>query len=1203
MKKSNKILLIVFAVMLMTGSKILPLIFAERGNIALTNEKIKSKFEAKLNISAQNTQEIIKLLINNHQITFKNILDIAVLPTYIYINNNLTYWNDIKSYIPPSVIYANREYELINTKFGKFVACHTIFYNQKNKIDIVQLIRLTTRYAIENKYLKSSYNADILPDNISTIHADSKSGHKFGAPDGKYIFSIEYKTTAHETYNTVLHWARAFIFFMGIVLMAFVIFHSKVPFYEEYKISTIILLGKILFVIFNFPDAFIKSKLFNAQYFNHTYLGHSLGYFTINIVLICVILYEVAYKYKSANALVIRINKLHDRLLTCIVFIWHIILCIIVYAGIYILFHNTYTSVAYYQIFDFSYLKIFGFICLAGITLFYVLSNHTWVVLYSLISKRQHRWACVFLSLLSSFIISVYIDKGLGTVCILSLIYSVFLYYFRLYKNFLKFNYQSYLYLFTHILMASVMVSISEYNHYHIEYREYINSIAAEIIHQNTTLFENEIDTTKIRIESDHYIQYAIQNPYVPVRNIANKIQKHYLKTYRDKYDITVYVFDHKGYNILQNNDYNYQSLMAEIGYSYYVTPRRGVYATKNKNSTIFICDIKKNNHKIGSILVQLTAKPTVSYSILPELLVDNTKRRMQTGEYSYAIFAGNKTTTSYGKYNYEANLNRLLRLISYRSFDMDAHHHHTFVLPDSRYLLLSYPMYNLYQISTAFSWYFLLFSGILLIFILIHVIYVSQVVGQTAFTTKIQLFLNFSFFIPLLAVVLATFVFVNNNYNDELRNATLQKAYIFSLNLYETMQDKPDEALLRKNIVSAGQLLQSDIWIYNLTGKLIASTHTKIFEYNFQNLLINPVAYSALNDKNEKNIILEEKIGNFSYHTVYGKVPSAGLYFCMPYFDINKVFQQRFLQILSILINIFALLFIIFIIASYFSARYLTLPITLLIKRLKKTTLFIENKPLVYNRNDEIAILVREYNTMLEKIEKNKMQLALNEKEMAWKEMAKQVAHEIKNPLTPIKLSIQNIQRQLATSKYDIKQIATDALPAILHQIDIITQITDSFNTLARLPTPNMQVVNIVPVINHTIALARNSMHHSIDFINNTDNVHIYGDALLLERVLMNLYINAIQSIPPEREPVISISMHVYEEELHLSVSDNGIGIIGADIDKVFYPNFSTKSTGSGLGLYVSKNAVELLGGKLNVNSTQGIGTTFTITLPLYKQ
>jgi len=257
-------------------------------------------------------------------------------------------------------------------------------------------------------------------------------------------------------------------------------------------------------------------------------------------------------------------------------------------------------------------------------------------------------------------------------------------------------------------------------------------------------------------------------------------------------------------------------------------------------------------------------------------------------------------------------------------------------------------------------------------------------------------------------------------------------------------------------------------------------------------------------------------------------------------------------------------------------------------------------NTPMVWNSDDEIGLLVGEYNKMLVNLEESKKALARTEKESAWREMAQQVAHEIKNPLTPMKLNLQHLKRTLEIKHGGNKELTQKAIDNLLHQVDTLNDIATSFSAFAKMPIPKNERIELVTTIKNALHLHEHDQAVSLSTVMENGPLFVNGDEKLLGRIINNLIINGIQSVPTGRKPEISVILKQSNNKVIIEVKDNGEGINEDIADKVFIPNFSTKDNGSGIGLAISKRGIEQSGGSIWFETKKNIGTTFFIELPL---
>jgi nitrogen fixation/metabolism regulation signal transduction histidine kinase len=276
-----------------------------------------------------------------------------------------------------------------------------------------------------------------------------------------------------------------------------------------------------------------------------------------------------------------------------------------------------------------------------------------------------------------------------------------------------------------------------------------------------------------------------------------------------------------------------------------------------------------------------------------------------------------------------------------------------------------------------------------------------------------------------------------------------------------------------------------------------------------------------------------------------------------------------------------------------------LTKPLRIIKQQISNIKFGAHNEALKWKSNDEIGNLVTEYNNMLVKLEQSSELLAKSERESAWREMAKQVAHEIKNPLTPMKLNIQHLQRVVETSPDDINERVTKVSQMLIEQIDTLSHIATEFSNFAKLPNATLEVINVFDVLQNVTNLFKQNTACDIT-LNGKDPLLIKADKEQCLRIFTNLLKNAEQSIPENRKGKIMIEAFTREASVVIHIKDNGVGIPDAIKPKLFTPNFTTKSTGTGLGLAMVKNSVVSFNGTIGFETEENKGTVFTIIFPL---
>ncbi|MGZ5193756.1 MAG: sensor histidine kinase, partial [Kaistella sp.] len=281
----------------------------------------------------------------------------------------------------------------------------------------------------------------------------------------------------------------------------------------------------------------------------------------------------------------------------------------------------------------------------------------------------------------------------------------------------------------------------------------------------------------------------------------------------------------------------------------------------------------------------------------------------------------------------------------------------------------------------------------------------------------------------------------------------------------------------------------------------------------------------------------------------------------------------------------------------SWIISNNLTRAVTKFSDKINQITLFEDDpKPIKYYHNDELNQLVKAYNKMILQIQEQKQRLSFKEKEEAWREMAKQVAHEVKNPLTPMKLTIQNFERKFDPADPDIRNKVKHLSRTLVDQIDLVATVASAFSQFAQLPEKNNEIFDLNKEIKNIINVFSDE---KIYFHSNKDIIMVEMDKIYLSRIITNLVANARQAKHEDRDNIINLDVELRQKRVIITVHDNGTGIPEELYDRIFEPNFTSKSSGTGLGLTMVRKMVEDYKGKISVKSEDDKGSTFTISLP----
>ena len=472
--------------------------------------------------------------------------------------------------------------------------------------------------------------------------------------------------------------------------------------------------------------------------------------------------------------------------------------------------------------------------------------------------------------------------------------------------------------------------------------------------------------------------------------------------------------------------------------------------------------------------------------------------------------------------------------------------------------------------------------------------------------------------YISMLALLLAAFFFIgvftyynfktqNQSYHEKrlLRKetATLSSISYFLKNIDAVdPHDKNIFKLFEKKIFELADIHNLDVIIYNLKGELVLSSNKLLVEKQIIPNKINIALLERLSEERggvKKNLTHADINYLNSYRYITDKNRNAIAIISIPYFQLNESYKKDLKVYLLALIPVYIFLFICANLLALVLSRQISGPMTRLSETMREAAIMKKFMPLSWNSKDEIGQLVRQYNFMVKELEKSTDMLAKNEKENAWKEMAKQVAHEIKNPLTPMKLNVQLFERTLRAENPLIKSKVKLFSDSIIEQIDTLSNIASAFSDFARMPMNKKETLNLSKIVENAINFFNTT---NIVFEKPTKSCYIYADKRQIIRILNNLLNNAIESVPENKTPLITVNIKQINEYVNLSIGDNGEGIPTALHKKIFNPSFTTKNSGMGLGLAIVKRIIDDLGGSIHFNSEENKGSTFYINIPFVK-
>jgi len=470
------------------------------------------------------------------------------------------------------------------------------------------------------------------------------------------------------------------------------------------------------------------------------------------------------------------------------------------------------------------------------------------------------------------------------------------------------------------------------------------------------------------------------------------------------------------------------------------------------------------------------------------------------------------------------------------------------------------------------------------------------QLYTKDSLRTKIQLVIIVLIVFSFLIIGLMTGYYFNNllKNNESKYNSEQIISILNSVKTHVSDADGEESKVivLGKALNNITEIHGQEIALYSKSGDLIKFTDIQ------EEMLRLPADYS--------NITLQTRDINFNGTpktiaalSINGKSPYAYITISFP--ESPRSYSS-ILDFISTILNVYVFLFLIAGAIALAIANSITRPLSIIASKLKEFKLGSSNEPLKYEDNDEIGQLINEYNNLIVQVQDSADIIAKTERDMAWREMAKQVAHEIKNPLTPMKLSIQYLDKMVKTNPDRAKDITEKVASTLVNQIDALSNIANEFSNYATMPKANNEKIILNEIVEAVHDLFRKRDDMEISLSEPIEDLFVFVDRNQLIRILNNLVKNAIQAIPDDRRGKIDISLNKKGQTAIIMVKDNGTGIPDFMKQKVFTPNFTTKNSGTGLGLAISANMIDSMNGRIYFDTKVGVGTTFYVEIPMMR-
>ena len=1163
-------------------------------------------------------------------------LPLGSISFLVYEKDSLLFWSDnrVAFASPPSFFDDDRQ--LIRYRNGWFMKAQSKIGHKV----LVGLLLVKNEYSYQNKYLSNDF-VDFMhmPHGASLEEKAAVGALPLRDVKGAVMAYLS-RFDANETHaaadwSTLLLQILALLFFMlAIRVLGSTLSISNKPFAITLLFFIGLVLLRLVSLYYQWPVMLYQSELFDPQYFASSALLNSLGDLLLNGLLL---FYVTSYCYRYVS-----IKKQHDFLaahrfwiapaLSAVVF-----LIFLLTAGALLLLRtlifNSSISFDASDMFSLSSLSLYSFIAIALILSSLLMITDAAVRFFMRDQLLKGVLWISFLVALVPFVLVLWLmpeeysdsfdrlSTGLFAITLPVVLYSL--------RSFSKENLS-----FSRVLIIVFLFTficafkISIYNT--IKERASRMLLAEKLDKEKDHVAEHLFEDIELKVAKDSVLPALFDSsPASKMEPIAigiRRLHQIYFNGYWSKYDSKLHAYDALGNGLYNSNNENvgldyFDKLIHDFGQTTY--SKNFIFLNFSNGRTSYIARLpiyrgsNPNTAQIGTILVELDSKLRQEESGFPDLLLsDKVSGNTDAPElvYSYARYQKGKLSFQSGNFPYYLSSSAFGSNTG-AFLDKEGYNHYLYHSADEVLVVVSVRNRALIDYITLFSYlfaFFLLFTMLLALFGSFPLKIASPVLADATFSSRIQLYMMVIVLVSLLITGSGTAYYIMNKYHAEQYVHLRQRVSSLLVAVQNQVVNKQqlDNSILRNmtyDLMSLSVSSGVDFNIYDLKGNVLFSTQPKLYEQEVIAERMNASAFKQLQREQRSSLIQDEQIGGLQYIAAYESVRNSDNaligYLGLPFFSRQSELKKEISSFLIALVNIYVLLFGLALILAYLITERITQPLKVIRQRISKIRLGSRSEPMVWEAQDEIGALIQEYNRMVNELALSAERLAKSERESAWREMARQVAHEIKNPLTPMKLSVQYLERASNDRSPDLESIIKKISRTLIEQIDTLSHIASEFSNFAQMPKARNAKVDVKGVIQGLLGLFIDHEQTTLTFEPQGDEDYlVFADRDQLSRVFTNLINNALQSIPEGRRGDVVIGLSVHDDKVIIEVSDNGTGIDADLAERIFEPNFTTKSSGMGLGLAMVKNIVEQADGRIWFETVPQIGTRFFVEMPQFK-
>ncbi len=1141
---------------------------------------------------------------------------------FVYQNDSLIYWNNNKVVLSPDIDKTKKEatftcrlkngwYEFTRVRRKSF-----LFYGG---------FLIKSDFPFQNEFVKNQFSSKFsLPASI--LISEKKDAYPVYSNNGSFLFSLVFDKAQPDTngwsymiFLLFILGALCFYYFLYRILSVLFWFQTRGNFLVFFYASLIVLI-RVAQGMSGFPAELYQSALFSPAYYSSSSFLPTLGDFTLNSIVLALISL-VFYKKYSLKA--VRGTALQGIQFIRTTISLFFVLSLFQAIGYFItsLVINSSISLDLQNISGLTFQSGFGLLILTA--LFFSL----WLISVK-VFEFVFAFRLKFFWVMSSVIIAA---GGYILACLMAgwdIHFMIILFFLGSLVSYGYFNVNErrslsvqhlLFFLCYYTFFGTCLLNISNQT----KETDKLSLLAGKVISRRNPVTEVLYEQLEHRFHADSVLNQWINQESrdnIPSQDsLNNYMKKRYFKDYWKKYQIQITFCDPskelriqpQGYFVNCNNyfheiiqNYGASTSLESLFFLNYGFGKEYYLAILSANG------FEQTAKPEAAIFIELNLKNANSGPGYPGLLIDKTRADLpELSDYTYGFFQNGLLIRSVGASNYKMDLKKYKNYSPQKPFfSEDQMVHFQYRISSTDLLLISKKEGDFLSFAMPFSYLFILFAIMALFASAAVHIHGNRHTVPASLRNRLHFSLIGVLVVTLLAIGIVqviNIIQINakknlDNLRDRAYSVVVEVQHKYSNNQGMGEGEKTD---LEDFLIKLSNVFFTDINVYDDHGMLISSSRPEIFEEGLLSGRMNAMAFQKLVVEKNSVFIHNESIGSMQFNSAY--IPFYNGYdkllgfVNLPYFAKQDESKKEISSFLVTFLNVYILLILFGVFVTVLISNYITAPLAMLAEKMSRLRLGIANEKISWNKNDEIGQLVADYNRMIDELGKSAELLAMSEREGAWREMARQVAHEIKNPLTPMKLSTQYLEKAWNDKAPDWDQRLARFTKTMVAQIDALSVVASDFSDFAKMQTVELARIDMEEVIRFVLSLYQDTTRIQYHFRSDVLKPVILADRSQLIRVFTNLLNNAVQAIGDRDDGVIRIVITKDQGWVVVKISDTGCGISAERTTRIFQPDFTTKTGGMGLGLAIVKGLVEAMNGEIAFTSEELEGTTFTMKFP----